>query len=561
LIAAAAAMTACRPSAKVDAGPEASAPGKTAPESGPKVEPGPEPESERAPPARAEKAHGLPDVGIWADLDGRVQFADLPEPAGPRTLVVDRERGVATLYAGGWPLKAYPLDGSATLRVEAEQVKLRPGDAAQLEAWLGPDDLRVLPRGARPWPGDRDDDGIVDPLDVVLGARKADLNDARYDPEYVAIPSPGGDVPREQGVCTDVIVRALRNAGLDLQGELAADIARAPRSYPMVKEANDDIDHRRVKTILPWFRRHLEAHTLELDEAEDPYRPGDIVFMDTIPSRSGPDHIGVVSDVHGDDGELLVINNWDTGSTTDSLSLLGRVEVTHRFRLPARMPAPIPAEATQLVTVRADGWADYKATLRRYERTDRAGPWRAVGDPIEVVLGAKGLAWGQGLHGRGAPGDRGGPVKVEGDLKSPAGVFGLGRAFGTVAGVEAAGERVTPSSTTLRCVDDPSSVHYGRVVDADQVEVDWDSAEKMRQAAYRVAVTVEHNTAPSRPGFGSCIFLHQWRSSEDPVSGCSAMAGARLDEVVRWLNPESAVYVALPRAEYDALADAWQLPG
>lgn len=517
--------------------------------------------SERRAPAPPETTLGLSDTGIWPDLDPRVGLAPIGELEGPRSLVVNPARGVATLYAGAWPRKAYPTGGGTELHRAAGTVRLRPGDAAELERWLGPDDLRVLPSGATPWPGDRDGDGIVDPLDVVLGARKTDLNDARYDPEYVALPSPGGDVPRAQGVCTDVIVRALRNAGVDLQVAVFEDIGRAPRAYPMVDTANDDIDHRRVKTILPWFRRHLEAHGVELDDAGDPYRPGDIVFMDTITSRAGPDHIGVVSDARDETGQLLLINNWDTGSTTDSLALLGRVEVTHRFRLPREVDdTPVPESARQVVTVKSDGWAEFQGMMRRFERASADAPWRAVGDPVPVVLGAKGLAWGRGLHGAGIVEGHPGPVKVEGDLKSPAGVFGLGRGFGTAAGVKAVGDAVSHSGDASRCVDDPASRHYGRVVDLEGVDADWHSAERMKQDAYRLAITVEHNTAPSEPGAGSCIFLHAWRSAEDPVSGCTAMANAALDDLVGWLDPDRAVYVALPEVEYRALRRAWSLP-
>jgi uncharacterized protein YijF (DUF1287 family) len=134
-------------------------------------------------------------------------------------------------------------------------------------------------------------------------------------------------------VCTDVIVRALRNAGIDLQREVHEDIARAPRSYPMVKRADSNIDHRRVKTILPWFRRHFTAHATDPRATTDPYRPGDIVFFDTFPSKSGPDHVGIVSDRRGESGLWLVINNWTDGTVESEMDLLPFVPVTDRFRV------------------------------------------------------------------------------------------------------------------------------------------------------------------------------------------------------------------------------------
>ncbi len=517
-------------------------------------------ETPAGPPAPPEASLGLADRGIWADLDPRVRLARPTALTGPRSLVIDRAHGIATLYSAAWPVKAYPIGGDAELGRGAIAVRLRPGDAAELDPIVGPEDLRELPPGAIPAPGDADDDGIVDPLDVLLGAHKTDLNDARYDPAYVVIPSPNGDVPREQGVCTDVIVRALRNAGVDLQSEVNRDIARAPKAYPMVEKANDDIDHRRVRTILPWFQRHWTSLGIDPDDAGDPYRPGDVILMDTIPSRDGPDHIGIVSDARGEDGRLLVVNNWDTGHVTDSLSLIGAIDVTHRFRMPAAPAAPIPDSATRLVAVEAASWDTHRATLRRFERSGPGAPWTERQPSVPVVLGASGLAWGQGLHGSGRPDGRPGETKREGDMRSPAGVFALGRMMGAPDAVDVAPGRVETVGERWRCVDDPSSRHYGRVVDADIVTKDWTSAEKMRIGAYRLAVTIEHNTMPSRPGAGSCIFLHQWRDADTPVSGCTAMAGDVLDELVAWIEPGRTVVVALPRAEWSALRRDWALP-
>ncbi|MBK9032935.1 MAG: DUF1287 domain-containing protein [Myxococcales bacterium] len=169
---------------------------------------------------------------------------------------------------------------------------------------------------------------------MLLGARKTAINADAYVGGYESLRFPMGDVARDHGVCTDVIVRALRNAGLDLQAAVAADIRKAPRAYPMVKGKGDpNIDHRRVKTLLPYLRRNLEEHTAALADPRDPVRPGDLVLFDTFPSRSGPDHIGVVSDRRADSGHLLVINNWTDGGVTGEMDLLAWVPVTHRFRL------------------------------------------------------------------------------------------------------------------------------------------------------------------------------------------------------------------------------------
>jgi uncharacterized protein YijF (DUF1287 family) len=133
-----------------------------------------------------------------------------------------------------------------------------------------------------------------------------------------------------------VVIRSVRNAGLDLQQELNKDIKKRRSAFPMVKKGPDpNIDQRRVGTLLPYFKKHWEQHTAKLDDPDDPLRPGDIILMDTFPSRPGPDHIGIVSDQKGDSGMPLVINNWTNGTVTSEMDLLGFVPVLYRFRLPA----------------------------------------------------------------------------------------------------------------------------------------------------------------------------------------------------------------------------------
>ena len=290
-------------------------------------------------PAPAERALGVVDRGIFSDLDPRVQItlpSGLPR-AGARGLI-DRRHHLLVLYDRSWPVKVYPLTGPAHLAVGRWQLAVRPGDRAELAPLLREGSLRELAAGEAPPPGDRDGDGIPDPLDVLIGGIKNALNAAPYRGGYVQLAYPDGDVPRDQGVCTDVVIRAARNAGLDLQVALARDIRRARRAYPMVRRPNPSIDHRRVKTLLPYFLRHWDRRAAALDDPDDPLRPGDILFLDTFPRRPGPEHLGVVSNQIGPSGHPLVINSWTDGFHASQMDLLAFVPVTHRFRFPAPSP-------------------------------------------------------------------------------------------------------------------------------------------------------------------------------------------------------------------------------
>lgn len=285
----------------------------------------------REPPIPAETSLGVADKGIWSDLDDKIQIA-LPKDLAPDRVSarIDRKRALLVLSIDGFPRKAYPLDGPATLEIGPHALALRPGDRAELARLLSEDRLAEA-AAAR----DADGDGIPDPLDILIGAKKTVENADAYTEGYIGMTFPNGDVPREVGVCTDVIVRAVRNAGVDLQKALYDDILRARAAYPMIKARPDpQIDQRRVATLLPYFVRHWEKHSPKLDDPADPLRPGDVLFMDTFPSRSGPDHVGIVSDTIGPAGLPMIINNWTNGTVTAEMDLLTFVPVLYRFRMP-----------------------------------------------------------------------------------------------------------------------------------------------------------------------------------------------------------------------------------
>jgi uncharacterized protein YijF (DUF1287 family) len=283
--------------------------------------------------ATAETCLGVADKGVFSDLDPKVQIA-LPKIAAEHvTAMIDVKHALLVLEIDGFPRKAYPLTGTQALDVGHFHLALRPGDRDELKPLLA--EARVREGTAK---HDRDGDGIPDALDVFIGAKKELLNGESYTAaaeDYISMKYPGGDVPRTIGVCTDVIIRAVRNAGVDIQKELHEDIAKARRAYPMVKGAGDpSIDQRRVGTLLPYFKRHWEQHSTRLDDPKDPWRPGDVILMDTFPTKAGPDHIGIVSDRLDDLGMPMIVNNWTDGTVVSEMDLLTFVPVLYRFRLP-----------------------------------------------------------------------------------------------------------------------------------------------------------------------------------------------------------------------------------
>jgi len=199
-----------------------------------------------------------------------------------------------------------------------------------------PELAALCPPAAAAVASDLDRDGIADVLDVTRGARKTVLNGDAYQSAYVTLPYPGGDVPRTMGVCTDVIVRALRNAGIDLQKEVHQDIVQRPAAYPWVKRADTSIDHRRVRNLMPLFESRWQSRATGTDSDWSDFAAGDVVFLDTFPDRYGTEHVGIVSEKKTAEGRPLIVNNWTDGYKTSDMDLLTFVRVTKRYRIAPR---------------------------------------------------------------------------------------------------------------------------------------------------------------------------------------------------------------------------------
>lgn len=144
-------------------------------------------------------------------------------------------------------------------------------------------------------PGEMDVGRLVD------GARLSVAKAPRYDGSYVRLAFPGGDPGWERGVCADLVIRAFRHAGIDLQARLYDDVLSRPADYGLHRP-DPNIDHRRVRHLRTYFARHARR-------AVD-FQPGDIVIWD-LKGGTTPNHIGIVSDRRGRDGEPLVIHHMN----------------------------------------------------------------------------------------------------------------------------------------------------------------------------------------------------------------------------------------------------------
>ena len=149
-------------------------------------------------------------------------------------------------------------------------------------------------------------------LAIADGARQQIGSTLFYDPAYMQLTYPGGDVPQERGVCSDVVIRALRSQKVDLQKLVHEDMAKNFAEYPQkwqLKRPDSNIDHRRVPNLETWFSRHDKTRPTSKNPSD--YQAGDIVSWRL---DNGLAHIGVVSDGFARDGTPLVIHNIGAGA-------------------------------------------------------------------------------------------------------------------------------------------------------------------------------------------------------------------------------------------------------
>ena len=139
----------------------------------------------------------------------------------------------------------------------------------------------------------------------------------QYDPAYVQIAYPNGDVPANKGVCTDVVIRAYRKLGIDLQKEVHEDMKANFALYPKnwgLSRPDKNIDHRRVPNLMTFFSRYGTVKKITQNAGD--YEPGNIVCWDL--NGKGLTHIGIVSTNKSRDGKrYLIIHNIGAGQVSE----------------------------------------------------------------------------------------------------------------------------------------------------------------------------------------------------------------------------------------------------
>lgn len=176
------------------------------------------------------------------------------------------------------------------------------------------------------------------PAAIVSAARDQVGKTLVYDPAYVSLKYPGGDVPIDRGVCSDVIIRALRTAlSLDLQKTVHEDMTANFSSYPKkwgLKKTDKNIDHRRVLNLQTWFTRKGMSVPVTKD-AKD-YKPGDLVTCTVPPNLP---HIMIVSDKKNSEGVPLIIHNIGRGAQEEDSLFTYPLTGHYRWQPPKKKAA------------------------------------------------------------------------------------------------------------------------------------------------------------------------------------------------------------------------------
>jgi L,D-peptidoglycan transpeptidase YkuD (ErfK/YbiS/YcfS/YnhG family) len=227
--------------------------------------------------------------------------------------------------------------------------------------------------------------------------------------------------------------------------------------------------------------------------------------------------------------------------------------------------AQVPRNCTQAIVGIASDWNSSVVTLTVHEKHGRH--WKPAGTSWKGRLGRNGMAWGQGIHPLKTSTT---PIKVEGDKRTPAGIFKIGGAYGYATAIKR-NPRLPYHRVTLRdlWVEDKKSPHYNRHLKLDHnPSATWEKKAQMRQNdhAHSLKLYIAHNDAilggRPVPGLGSAIFFHIWRGGGSKSTvGCTTMHETQLKQLIARIDPaKNPVYILLPKSEYQHLRKTWKLP-
>ena len=228
--------------------------------------------------------------------------------------------------------------------------------------------------------------------------------------------------------------------------------------------------------------------------------------------------------------------------------------------IPAMAQSNSLSASRQLMVVITDGWNSLQGTIYCFEK--HHNKWiLKFSNP--VVVGSKGLGIGDGIVPFSI---ENAPIKEEGDMKSPAGFFTIGTAFGYADYKDAKWIKnpYIKATDTLICVDDMHSAHYNTLINNDPAKSDYNSFEHMhlQKDYYKWGLFINHNSPKVVPGDGSCVFMHIWGSYDHGTAGCTAMTEANLLRILHWINADNhPLLVQLPNDEYLKIKAEYKLPG
>lgn len=155
--------------------------------------------------------------------------------------------------------------------------------------------------------------------------------DVVYDSKYRTIPYPNGDVADSLGVCTDVVIRAYRKLGIDLQQLVHEDMLNRFSEYPKIwgmKKPDSNIDHRRVPNLVTFFKKYGTTLTVTANGTD--YLPGDIVTWDL---GNGITHIGIVVNKKSDDGKRnKIMHNIGLGQVLEDCLFCYKITGHYRYK-------------------------------------------------------------------------------------------------------------------------------------------------------------------------------------------------------------------------------------